>query len=132
MDMHSVEERERERIPAPRQGSRAISIAQRSRWSSHTPAASPKPFSDDGWRQTPPPSAAVHFSVATRRLLRLHPVLAAGLLAGCTTFQGEPPVDIMLSDVAPGEGGGVGDAPLNLVIRLENSSAEPLTIDGGA
>ncbi|HAB19719.1 MAG TPA: LEA type 2 family protein [Verrucomicrobiota bacterium] len=58
--------------------------------------------------------------------------LAALLMNGCATFQGEPPLDIMLSNVTPGQGGGVGDAPLNFVIRLENASPYPLTIEGGA
>jgi len=38
----------------------------------------------------------------------------------------------MLSNLAPGQGGGVGEAALNFVIRLENSSPESLTIDGGS
>ncbi|MCW5558818.1 MAG: LEA type 2 family protein [Verrucomicrobiae bacterium] len=55
--------------------------------------------------------------------------IAAG---GCASLYGDPPLEIMLSDVATGQGGGVGDAPLQFVIRLENSSPEALTVDGGS
>ena len=54
------------------------------------------------------------------------------LPAGCAGFGGEPPIEIMLANVLPGPGGGVGEVTLDFVIRLENSSPEPLTVDGGS
>lgn len=56
--------------------------------------------------------------------------LASPVAAGCTSVSDEPPVGVLLSDIAPGQGGGVGDAPLLLVVRLENASPEPITIEG--
>lgn len=53
-------------------------------------------------------------------------------LAGCASLGEESPVEVMLSNLAPGQGGGVGDAALNFVIRLENTSPESITVDGGA
>ncbi len=38
----------------------------------------------------------------------------------------------MLANVQPGTGGGVGDVAMDFIIRLENSSPEPLTVDGGS
>lgn len=54
------------------------------------------------------------------------------LPAGCAGFGGEPPVEILLSDIRSGTGGGLGDAPLDFIIRIENTSPEPLTVDGGS
>jgi LEA14-like dessication related protein len=53
-------------------------------------------------------------------------------LAGCSALDREPPLDLMLVNVLPGEGGGLGDAPLMFVVRLENTSPEPVTVDGGS
>lgn len=54
------------------------------------------------------------------------------LPSGCAGLSGEPPLEIMLANVQPGTGGGVGDMPMDFIIRLENSSPEPLTVDGGS
>lgn len=51
---------------------------------------------------------------------------------GCAGLGGEPPVEILLSNVQPGTGGGVGEVSMDFIIRLENTSPEPLTVDGGA
>ena len=54
------------------------------------------------------------------------------LPSGCAGLSGEPPLEIMLANVQPGTGGGVGDVAMDFIIRLENSSPEPLTVDGGS
>lgn len=41
-------------------------------------------------------------------------------------------MEILLSNVQPGTGGGVGEVSMDFIIRLENTSPEPLTVDGGA
>ncbi|MFO1458028.1 MAG: LEA type 2 family protein [Verrucomicrobiota bacterium] len=52
--------------------------------------------------------------------------------AGCAGLGGEPPLEILLSNLRPGTGGGLGEAPLDFIIRIENTSPEPLTVDGGS
>jgi len=59
-------------------------------------------------------------------------VVTAGSLAGCATTAKESPVEILLSNLAPGTGGGVGDLALRFVIRLENASPDPVVVDGGS
>jgi LEA14-like dessication related protein len=59
-------------------------------------------------------------------------VVTAGSLGGCATTAKESPVEILLSNLAPGSGGGVGDLALRFVIRLENASPDPVVVDGGS
>lgn len=66
-------------------------------------------------------------------ITRRHCLSLLSLLpAGCAGFGEEPPIEIMLTNVLPGTGGGVGDLALDFIIRLENTSPEPLVVDGGA
>lgn len=58
-------------------------------------------------------------------------LVTAGSLGGCASLSEESPVDILLSNLAPGTGGGVGDLALRFIVRLENASPDPVVVDGG-
>ena len=60
-------------------------------------------------------------------------LLAAVTGAGCATRPEESDLDVTLVNVRPAsDGGGMGEAALTFIVRLQNASPEPVTVSGAA